>query len=106
MANVTEIVGRTNSLGRLFGMTLERVANRPTWLLSRANLRAQELLGAAFAAEGLRGYHFRLLAALDQYGPSSQAVLERRKGIAGRDVVAALNELVDERVARRQPDPE
>ena len=85
-------------------MPLERVASRPTWLLSRANLRAQELLSAAFAAEGLRGYHFRLLAALDQYGPSSQADLGRNTGIDRSDVVAALNELVDDGLARREPD--
>ena len=87
-------------------MPLERVASRPTWLLSRANLRAQELLSVAFAAEGLRGYHFRLLAALDQYGPSSQADLGRNTGIDRSDVVAALNELVDDGLARRQPDPQ
>ncbi len=87
-------------------MPLERVATRPTWLLSRANLRAQELLGAAFAAEGLRGYHFRLLAALDQYGPSSQADLGRNTGIDRSDVVAAVNELVDDDLARREPDPQ
>src|SRR6476659_2423069 len=86
-------------------MPLERVASRPTWLLSRANLRAQELLGSAFAAEGLRGYHFRLLAALDQYGPSSQADLGRNTGIDRSDVVAALNELVDGGLVRRPPDP-
>jgi MarR family transcriptional regulator, lower aerobic nicotinate degradation pathway regulator len=84
---------------------LERVAGRPTWLLSRAHLRAQELLAQAFGAEGLRGYHFRLLAALDQYGPSSQADLGRHTGIDRSDVVAALTELVDHELARRQPDP-
>lgn len=84
---------------------LDRVADRPTWLLSRANLRAQELLGAAFATEGLRGYHFRVLAALDQYGPSSQAELGRNTAIDRSDVVATLNELVDRGLARRDPDP-
>ena len=87
-------------------MPLERVAGRPTWLLSRASVRAQDLLAAAFATEGLRGYHFRLLAALDQYGPSSQADLGRHTGIDRSDVVAALNELVDGGLARRQPDPD
>ena len=62
-------------------------------MLSRAHARAQAILADAFAAEGLRGYHFRLLAALDQYGPSSQAELGRRTGIDRSDVVAALNEL-------------
>jgi DNA-binding MarR family transcriptional regulator len=86
-------------------VSLERVAHRPTWLLSRANARAQELLAAAFAAEGLRGYHFRLLAGLDQYGPSSQADLGRNTGIDRSDVVAALNQLVAGGLARRAPDP-
>ena len=83
---------------------LRRVAARPTWLLSRANARAQGLLADAFGAEGVRGYHFRLLAALDQYGPSSQAHLGRHTGIDRSDVVAALNELVERGLAERQPD--
>lgn len=86
-------------------MPLERVADRPTWLLSRLNLRAQDLLAEGFAAEGLRGYHFRLLAAVEQYGPSSQADLGRNTGIDRSDVVAALNELVEGGLARREPDP-
>jgi DNA-binding MarR family transcriptional regulator len=84
---------------------LERVAGRPTWLLSRAQNRAQNLLAQAFAAEGVRGYHFRLLAALDQYGPSSQADLGRHTGIDRSDVVATVNDLVDRRFAVRKPDP-
>jgi MarR family transcriptional regulator, lower aerobic nicotinate degradation pathway regulator len=84
---------------------LERVAGRPTWLLSRANARAQGLLGDALASEGFRGYHFRLLAALDQYGASSQADLGRHTGIDRSDVVATLNDLVAGGLARREPDP-
>jgi DNA-binding MarR family transcriptional regulator len=53
----------------------------------------------------MRGYHFRVLAALDQYGPSSQADLGRNTGIDRSDVVAALDELVDREMARRDPDP-
>jgi DNA-binding MarR family transcriptional regulator len=86
-------------------MPLERVATRPTWLLSQANARAQTLLAEAFGAEGMRGYHFRLLAALDQYGPSSQAALGRNTGIDRSDVVAALNELVERGLVGRSPDP-
>jgi MarR family transcriptional regulator, lower aerobic nicotinate degradation pathway regulator len=84
---------------------LSRVAGRPTWLLSRANARSQGLLADAFAAEGLRGYHFRLLAALDQYGRASQADLGRRSGIDRSDVVAVLNDLVARGLALREPDP-
>lgn len=85
--------------------TLTRVAGRPTWLLSRANARSQRLLADAFAAEGVRGYHFRLLAALDQYGPASQADLGRHTGIDRSDVVATLNDLVRAGLAERAPDP-
>jgi DNA-binding MarR family transcriptional regulator len=85
-------------------IALKRVAGRPTWLLSRANARSQALLAAAFAAEGVRGYHFRLLAALEQYGPASQAQLGRNTGIDRSDVVAALDELVGNGLARRQRD--
>jgi DNA-binding MarR family transcriptional regulator len=84
---------------------LRRVATRPTWLLSRANARSQRLLADAFNAEGARGYHFRLLAALEQYGPASQAEIGRSTGIDRSDVVAVLNDLVDRGLARREPDP-
>lgn len=86
--------------------TLRRLSGRPTWLLSRANARAQELLGAAFAAAGVRGYHFRLLAALDEHGPSSQAELGRVTGIDRSDVAVTLDDLAGEGLARRSPDPE
>ena len=84
---------------------LKRVAGRPTWLLSRANARSQNLLAEAFASEGLRGYHFRVLAALDQYGPSSHADIGRHPGIDRSDVVATTNDLVADRLARRERDP-
>lgn len=82
-----------------------RVAGRPTWLLSRANARSQALLTDGFSAEGVRGYHFRLLAALDEFGPASQADLGRHTGIDRSDVVATLNDLVARGLARRDPDP-
>jgi DNA-binding MarR family transcriptional regulator len=84
---------------------LKRVAGQPTWLLSRANARAQAILGEAFAEARVRGYHFRLLAALDQHGPSSQADLGRATGIDRSDVVAALDDLTGWGLARRDPDP-
>lgn len=83
---------------------LRRLEDRPTWLLGRANGRAHRILGDAFAAEGVRGYHYRVLAALDQYGALSQADLGRYSGIDKSDVVATLNELVDLGLAARAPD--
>jgi DNA-binding MarR family transcriptional regulator len=84
--------------------TVRRVAELPTWLLSRANARAQQILHAAFEREGVRGYHFRLLAALDEYGPASQAEIGRHTGIDRSDVVAAVNELVAGGLVTRAPD--
>jgi DNA-binding MarR family transcriptional regulator len=109
------IVGSTNDIAQslvlptilyaLIVAALRRVAGQPTWLLSRANARAQAILRDAFETEGFRGYHFRLLAALDEHGPASQAELGRYTGIDRSDVVATLNELVDGGLARRRPDP-
>jgi len=85
---------------------LRRISAKPTWLLSRANLRAQQILHDAFAREGVRGYHFRLLAALEEFGPASQADLGRRTGIDRSDIVAAVNDLVADRLMSREPDPD
>lgn len=82
-----------------------RVSDRPTWLLSRAHTRAHGLLTDAFGAEGVRGYHFRLLAALEELGPASQAELGRAAGVDRSDVVATLDDLVASGLARRDPDP-
>ena len=84
---------------------LHRVAGKPTWLLGRVNARSQRLLADAFAAKGVRGYHFRLLAALEQFGPASQADLGRLTRIDRSDVVATVNDLVAFGLTRREPDP-
>jgi MarR family transcriptional regulator, lower aerobic nicotinate degradation pathway regulator len=83
---------------------LERVARQPTWLLSQANARAQALLRELFSAEGVRGYHFRLLAALDQHGPSSQADLGRHTGIDESEVVATVRDLLSKRLVATRRD--
>ncbi|MDT4946430.1 MAG: MarR family transcriptional regulator, lower aerobic nicotinate degradation pathway regulator, partial [Pseudonocardiales bacterium] len=59
-----------------------------------------------FAAADARGYHHRLLAALEEFGPASQAALGRRTGIDRSDVVAALNELAAGGFIKRSPDPD
>ncbi len=64
----------------------------------------QALLADAFAHAELRGYHFRVLAALEEHGPTSQAELSRATGIDTSDVVAAVNHLVAAGFVRRQPD--
>ena len=80
---------------------------RPTWLISRAYLRATGLLQEGFAADGdrLRGYHYRLLAALEEFGPASQAALGRGTGIDRSDVTAALVELEERGLVQRAVNP-
>ena len=84
--------------------TLRRIADQPTWLLSRANARAQAVLSDAFTAAGVRGYHVRVLAALEQEGPASQADLSRATGIDRSDMVSTVEDLVGWRLADRRPD--
>jgi DNA-binding MarR family transcriptional regulator len=83
-----------------------RMLEMPSWLISRAYAYSHRLLAEGFAAAGFRGYHYRLLAALEEFGPASQAALGRRTGIDRSDVVAALNELADRWLIQRSPDPD
>src|SRR5207237_7746331 len=80
-----------------------RVKDRPTWLISRTFARSSGLLAAGFESHGrgLRSYHYRLLAALDEWGPASQADLGRGTGIDRSDVPAPLSELESRRLDER-----
>ena len=77
-------------------------------MISRAFARSSGLLEAGFESHGsgLRSYHYRLLAALDEGGPASQAELGRGTGIDRSDVTAALTELESRRLVERTVDPE
>lgn len=81
-----------------------QLAEMPGWLVGQASLFSHRLLVDRLAEEGARPYHFRLLAALDESGPLSQAELGRRTGIDRSDVVAALDELVADGLIERTPD--
>jgi DNA-binding MarR family transcriptional regulator len=83
-----------------------RLLETPSWLITRAYAHSHRLLADGFAAADSRGYHYRLLAALEEFGPASQADLGRRTGIDRSDVVAALNELADRGFIKRSPDPD
>ncbi|MEU1808251.1 MarR family transcriptional regulator [Micromonospora sp. WMMD1076] len=82
-----------------------RLAGLPSWLITRTAVRAGRLVSDGLAEVDARGYHFRLLATLDEFGPASQAALGRRSGIHVSDVVAALNELAERDFVTRSPDP-
>lgn len=89
------------------GRTPARLKDRPTWLISRAYARSSGLLNVGFEihGNGLRGYHYRLLAALEEWGPASQADLSRSTGIDRSDVTAALGELESRNLIERTVDP-
>lgn len=78
----------------------------PSWLLTQTATHAGRLVSEGFAAVDARGYHFRVLTTLDEYGPASQATLGRRSGIHLSDLVAAINELAERGYVERSPDPE
>jgi DNA-binding MarR family transcriptional regulator len=82
-----------------------RIDRTLTWLLSRANARAQSIRIEAFAAAGSTGYLSRLLASLADEGPASQADLSRRTGIDPSDIVAAINDLEFGKLVTRRRDP-
>ncbi|MFC8824808.1 MarR family winged helix-turn-helix transcriptional regulator [Streptomyces sp. NPDC057137] len=77
----------------------------PSWLLTQTANHAHRLVADGFSAVHARGYHYRLLATLEQFGPSSQAGLSRRTGIHVSDTVGALNELADDGLVERATDP-
>lgn len=103
---------KTRSMGSVSdhdepGRTPDRLKDRPSWLLGRAAARSSALLRTGFAERGggLRGYHYRLLAALEHWGPASQAELGRDTGIDRSDVTAALLELESLGLIERKVDP-
>ncbi|MGI5171786.1 MarR family winged helix-turn-helix transcriptional regulator [Spirillospora sp. CA-253888] len=86
--------------------TPARLTAKPSWLLTQLAVHAHRLSSEGFAEAGARGYHYRILSALDEFGPASQADLGRRSNMDRSDVVAAVNELVQQGFIDRTPDPD
>jgi MarR family transcriptional regulator, lower aerobic nicotinate degradation pathway regulator len=82
-----------------------RLTGKPTWLISQISTHAHRLLTERLATAGARGYHYRLLAALQEFGPASQMSLGRRTCMDRSDVAAALNDLASAGHVQRTPDP-
>ncbi|HET6288085.1 MAG TPA: MarR family winged helix-turn-helix transcriptional regulator [Amycolatopsis sp.] len=82
-----------------------RLRTKASWLVNQAATVAHRLAMAEFAKSGARRYHYGILAAIDENGPSSQATLSRCTGIDRSDVVAVLNELAAAGHVDRSPDP-
>jgi DNA-binding MarR family transcriptional regulator len=84
---------------------VQNLGGRATWVVSRANARGHALLQEAFAAAGSRPYYYRILAALSEHGPASQADIGRSTGIDRSDVTTSLDALCEAGFAARDPDP-
>jgi DNA-binding MarR family transcriptional regulator len=78
---------------------------KPTWLISEVSRVAHRLLADKLATAGARGYHYRVLAALQEFGAVSQASLGRHTGMDRSDVVASVSELAGRGLVGRSPDP-
>ncbi|MFD5552536.1 MarR family winged helix-turn-helix transcriptional regulator [Streptomyces sp. NPDC127068] len=77
----------------------------PSWLLTQTAHHTHRLVADGFSSVGARGYHYRLLATLEAFGPASQTALGRGSGIHVSDMVATVNELADRGLVERAPDP-
>ncbi|WP_434448019.1 MarR family winged helix-turn-helix transcriptional regulator [Lentzea sp. E54] len=86
--------------------TPARLAGRPSWLLTQLAVHAHRLASEGFSEAGARGYHYRVLAALDEFGVASQAELGRRCNMDRSDVVAAVTELAERGFVERTQDPD
>ncbi|MER5626349.1 MarR family winged helix-turn-helix transcriptional regulator [Streptosporangium sp. NPDC002544] len=84
----------------------QRLRTLPSRLTNHAALIANRIVDQALAQAGVRRYHYSLLAALEEYGPDSQAALGRRTGIDRSDMVATVNDLAERHLLERAPDPE
>lgn len=83
----------------------ERLATKATFLTTQAANHARRLSGKAFERAGARGYHYRILAALSEHGPMSQADLGRSIHMDRSDIVSAVNELAElGQIERRRDD--
>jgi len=84
----------------------QRLTGKPSWLLTQLATHARRLVADGHAEVGAGPYQYRVLAALHEFGASSQADLARRGNLDRSDVVAAVNELAERDFVERTPDPD
>ncbi|MFD3809878.1 MarR family winged helix-turn-helix transcriptional regulator [Rhodococcus sp. NPDC058639] len=82
-----------------------RLDHLPSFLLTQSAMRVHRVVFDRLDAAGARGHHYRMLSALDEFGPSSQVELGRRCGLDRSDVVACIDALADRMYVRRASDP-
>jgi MarR family transcriptional regulator, lower aerobic nicotinate degradation pathway regulator len=83
----------------------ERLQRLPSRLLNLAAGYAQRQVGDRLATLDARKWHYAVLAALEEFGPSSQSGLSDHTGIYRSDIVATINELTARGFVVRAPDP-
>jgi len=81
----------------------QRLRRLPSWLVNQLAIRSTRVTAGGLQRPGARS-DFAVLAALEEFGPMSQAELGRRLGLDRSDVVAVLNRLEGDRLAARAPD--
>jgi MarR family transcriptional regulator, lower aerobic nicotinate degradation pathway regulator len=86
-------------------ITPARLRHLPSRLLTQTAIHADRLVNHGLARVDARKWHYAVLAALQEFGPASQAALSRRTGIHGSDLVGVINELAGRGLIQRVPDP-
>jgi MarR family transcriptional regulator, lower aerobic nicotinate degradation pathway regulator len=82
-----------------------RLRSLASWLLNQNAVTARQLVAGRLAGVSAHRYHYSMLAALDEFGPMSQAALGRRVGLDRSDVAAAVAELAGRELLERAADP-
>jgi DNA-binding MarR family transcriptional regulator len=87
------------------GQQPARLRQTPSWLITQTATLTHRLVSTALAEVGATRYHYAVLSALDEFGPTSQAELARRCHIDRSDMVAAINDLTAGHFVERRQDP-
>jgi MarR family transcriptional regulator, lower aerobic nicotinate degradation pathway regulator len=85
--------------------TPARLRALASWVINQTAIAANRLTDRALADTGSRRYDFAMLAALDEFGPSSQADLGRCTGVDRSDVALTVNAMVERGFLQRSPNP-
>src|SRR4051794_28860683 len=83
---------------------MNRLRRKPSWLLSQAAIAGDRLVNEALADEGVLKSRFRVLLAMADDGPLSQAELGRRVHVDRSDMAAVVAELEDLGYVTRERD--
>ena len=83
---------------------MNRLRRKPSWLLSQAAIAGDRLVNEALADEGVLKSRFRVLLAMADDGPLSQAELGRRVHVDRSDMATVVAELEDHGYVTRERD--